>query len=116
MTYVENPPAAHKANTTVLDRRLDAAAWGLFFLWTGVALLAGLSWGVALLGVGIITLGAQWARKYFGLTLETFWVVVGLLFLAGGAWELLSLRVGLVPIVLIVAGVALLVSAARRPG
>ena len=113
MTYVENPPAT---STSVLDRRLDAAAWGLFFVWIGVALLAGLSWGLGLLGVGIITLGAQWARRYFGLTVETFWVVVGLLFLASGVWELLSVRIGLVPIVLIVAGVALLLSAARRRG
>jgi hypothetical protein len=113
MTSVEKAPAA---STSVLDRRLDAVAWGLFFVWIGVALLAGLSWGLGLLGVGIITLGTQWARRYFGLTVETFWVVVGLLFLASGVWELLSVRIGLVPIVLIVAGSALLLSAARRPG
>lgn len=97
--------------------RLDAVAWGLFFLWVGIAFLTNLSWGVGLLGVGIIVLGAQTARKYMTLTLEAFWVVVGVLFVLGGVWELLSVRVGLIPIVCIAAGVLLLVSALRRnPG
>jgi hypothetical protein len=104
------------ANTWVLTRKLDAGAWGLFFIWTGIALLAGIDWGFGLLGVGIITLGGQLARKYFGLTFEGFRVVVGVLFFAGGVWELLSVRIGLVPIVLIIAGAALLASAVRRPG
>ncbi len=97
--------------------RLDAVAWGLFFLWVGIAFLTNLSWGIGLLGVGIIVLGAQAARKYMALTLEAFWVVVGVLFVMGGIWELLSVRVGMIPIVCIVAGVLLLVSALRRgPG
>jgi hypothetical protein len=50
------------------------------------------------------------------LTLEVFWVLVGVLFVMGGVWELLSVRVGMIPIVCIVAGVLLLVSALRgRP-
>lgn len=97
--------------------RLDAVAWGLFFLWVGIAFLTNLSWGIGLLGVGIIVLGAQTARKYMALTLEAFWVVVGVLFVMGGVWELLSVRVGMIPIVCIAAGVLLLVSALRRkPG
>jgi hypothetical protein len=95
----------------ILARKLDAAGWGLFFIWIGIALLANIGWGLGLLGVGIITLGVQAARKYFALTLEGFWVVVGLLFVLGGIWELLSVQVGLVPILLIVVGAVLLVSA-----
>lgn len=94
--------------------RLDAVAWGLFFLWIGIALLTNLSWGVGLLGVGIIVLGAQAARRYMALSLEAFWVVVGVLFVMGGVWELLSVRVGMIPVVCIAAGVLLLVSALRR--
>jgi len=114
VAHDERNPAG--ANTWVLTRKLDAAAWGLFFIWTGIALLAGIGWGFGLLGVGIITLGGQFARKYFALTFEGFWVVVGLLFFVGGVWELLSVRIGLVPILLIIAGAALLVSAVRRAG
>lgn len=94
-------------------QRLDAVAWGLFFLWVGIALLTNLSWGIGLLGVGIIVLGAQATRKYVHLALEAFWVVVGVLFVIGGIWELLSVRVGMIPIVCIVAGALLLVSALR---
>jgi hypothetical protein len=43
--------------------------------------------------------------------LETFWVLVGVLFLLGGIWDLLSVHVSLTPIVCIVAGVLLLGSA-----
>jgi hypothetical protein len=38
---------------------------------------------------------------------------VGFLFVLGGVWELLSIQFSLVPIVLIVAGAALLLSALR---
>jgi hypothetical protein len=97
-------------NKGQLAQKLDAAGWGLFFIWVGAALLMGLSWGVGLLGVALITLAGQAARRYFGLALERFWVVVGLLFLLGGIWELYKVEVSLVPILLIVAGGALLVS------
>lgn len=94
-------------------QRLDAVAWGLFFLWVGIALLTNLSWGIGLLGVGVIVLGGQAARRYVHLTLEVFWLVVGVLFVMGGIWELLSVRVGMIPVVCIVAGVLLLASAMR---
>jgi hypothetical protein len=98
------------ASRRTLAKKLDAVGWGLFFIWIGVALLAHIGWGVGLLGVGLITLGAQAARKYLAVEVEGFWVVVGLLFVLGGIWELLSVQVSLVPILLIVVGIILLVS------
>jgi hypothetical protein len=95
----------------VTAHKLDAVAWGLFFIWIGIAVLANLGWGIALLGVGILILGKQTARKYMALAIEMFWVVVGALFVMGGVWELLSVRVSLIPVVCIMAGIALLVSA-----
>jgi len=71
------------ANRRGLTKKLEAAGWGLFFIWIGIALLADVGWGVGLLGVGIIILGAQVSRRYLAL----------------------------VPILCIVAGVALLASA-----
>lgn len=94
-----------------LAKKLDAAGWRLFFIWVGIAFLANFDIGVGLLGVGVITLGGQAARKYFNLKLEGFWVVVGLLFVVGGLWELFEAKVSLVPILIIVAGLALLISA-----
>ena len=94
-----------------LAKKLDAAGWGLFFIWVGIAFLADFHIGVGLLGVGVITLGGQAARKLLDLKLEGFWVVVGLLFVVGGLWELFEAQIGLVPILLIVVGLALLISA-----
>jgi hypothetical protein len=105
------------AKRSELTRKLGAVGWGLFFIWMGVALFAHLGWGVGLLGVGIITLGAQAARKYFALKLEGFWIAVGFFFVAGGIWELFNVQLGLLPILCLVAGVALFVSIlAGKPG
>jgi hypothetical protein len=104
-------------NRHVLHKKVDAASWGLFFIWVGVALIAHVGWGVSLLGVGIIILGTQVARNYFGLKLEGFWVVAGFFFVVGGVWELFNVPFGLMPILCIGAGVALLVSVlVRKPG
>lgn len=111
MTHVERVPAGHPLS---VSKRLDTMAWGLFFVWVGVTLIANLGWGLGLLGIGIIALSVQLARRYFDLGIEGFWVIVGLLFVAGGAWDLLAVRVSLVPIVLIVAGAALLLSTTRK--
>ncbi len=75
------------SNNYLLRRKLETASWGLFFIWTGIALLADVGWGAGLLGVGIIILGTQVTRKYFGLKLEGFWVVMGFFFVWGGVWE-----------------------------
>jgi len=93
-----------------LNKKLGVAAWGLFFIWTGIAFLADVGWGAGLLGVGIIALGAQVARRYFALKLEGFWVTVGFLFTVGGIWKLFQVQVGFMPILCIIAGFALLVS------
>jgi hypothetical protein len=98
----------------VLNTRLDAAGWGLFFVWIGIALVSGIGWGAGLLGVGIITLGGQAARKYFGLQAEAFWVLIGFLFFIGGIWDLAKIQFGLLPLLCIAMGVALLVSTFNR--
>ena len=103
-----------KRNIRALDKRLDAAGWGLFFVWMGIALLADVGWAAGLFGVGIIMLGTQAARKHFALGLEGFSVVVGFLFVLGGIWEFFHVSLGLVPVLCVLAGVTLLVSALAR--
>jgi len=100
---------------------IDAAGWGVFFIWVGVAFLAHVGWGVGLLGVGIIALGAQAARKYFALKADRFGLVLGICFAAAGVLQLLDIHMdkapfwaGLVPLLFIVVGVAVLVSVWRR--
>ena len=104
-------------NRYVLNKKLDAASWGLFFIWIGIALFVHVGWGTGLLGVGIIILGAQVTRRYFGLKLEGFWVAIGFFFALGGVWELFNVQFGLLPILCIAAGIALLVSSlVGKPG
>lgn len=95
-------------------KRLGAVEWGLFFVWIGIAFLTGISVGISLLGVAIITLGMQLVRRAFRLKMEGFWLAAGLVFLVGGIWVTLNIGVDLVAMLLIVAGVALLVSAFGR--
>lgn len=97
-----------------IEHRIEAIAWGLFFVWVGVAFLANVSDGVGLLGIGIITLGAQAVRSYYKLKLEGFWLVVGTCFVVGGLWEFINPGIALVPVLLIIAGVALLYSVWSR--
>ncbi len=102
---------ANAAASHSLAKKLDAVGWGLFFVWVGIAFLADLGLGVGLLGVGVITLGEQAVRAFSNLKLEGFWVVIGLLFLLGGIWELFEPEVELIPVLLILVGLVWLASA-----
>jgi hypothetical protein len=92
-------------------RQLDAIAWALFLIWIGVAVLANVGWGWALLGMSVIILGTQsvlWRRAE---TIDVFSVACGLVFLVGGAWVVLGLTWPLAPVLLILLGMGLLWSA-----
>jgi hypothetical protein len=93
--------------------RLSTAGWGLLFLWLGIVFLTDLREGVALLGIGIIILTVQGIRRSLGLDLEGFWMVVGLVFGLTGVGQLVALQISLLPILLIAAGLALLLSSIR---
>ena len=111
---VENQAGPRSITKVELHKRLDAAGWGLFFVWMGIALLADVGWGIGLLGVGIITLAGQAARRYFAIAVDGFWIVAGFLFLAGGIWELAEIQFSMVPFLLILAGAAVLASAFKK--
>jgi hypothetical protein len=99
--------------TSTTGRRLDAGGWGLFFIWVGVALIADLGWGAGLLGVGAITLSVQVARGVLRVGAEPLWIMVGALFVAGGVAEFLALEFNLLPVLLILGGLGLVISAMR---
>ena len=120
MPHSEHDPTAE--NKHALVRKLDAVGWGLFLVWIGVGFLADVGWGAGLLGVGVIALGVQVARKYLGLPVDRFGLVVGIVFTVWGVWELLNIHLGeapipgsLFPILFIVVGIVLVVSALRKP-
>ena len=85
-------------------RQIDSAMWAVFFIWVGVVMLAGLPWAWFLVGVGGLFVGAQIVRQQRGLKVELFGVIVGLIMLAAGAWDLFALPLPLMPIILIVLG------------
>ncbi len=108
-------------NARIPVKKLEAVGWGLFFIWMGVAFLANVGWGVGLLGVGVIALGAQAARKYFGLPVEWFGLIIGIVFVVWGVWELLRIELGessisgsLLPMLCVVVGIVIVVSALLR--
>ena len=92
------------------SRTMVRAAWGLLMIWTGAALLLHWGWGTGLVGAGVIMLGAQAARLYLRLRLDGLGLVAGALLVICGAGSLLGVAVDLVPVLCIVAGIALLAS------
>jgi hypothetical protein len=78
--------------TEICRRALKIAevGWSLIFIWTGIAILGGIALGFGLVGVGLILLGMQAFRKYYGLDLEVFWLVSGTSLILGGLWLLES--------------------------
>jgi hypothetical protein len=116
MDTTQSPLAQFQSPSDRADpqaRQIDSAGWAVFFIWVGVALLAHIPWGWFLVGVGVLVLGAQAARRQMNLKVETSGIVIGLLFLVGGVWELLALQWPLIPILLILLGVYLLQKSVR---
>jgi hypothetical protein len=111
MEHVEHAVASSPRG---IEHKVDEAAWGLFFVWLGAALLADIGWGLTLFGIGVITVGGQIARRTFGLTVEWLWAAVGALFIIGGVWEFMGFQLAMIPLVLIAAGVLFFVSAMRK--
>jgi len=73
-----------------------------------------IGWGAGLIGVGAIILLGQAARRYAGAKIEKFSIILGLFFVLGGIWALFAIQFSFVPILCVVAGLALVVSAAVR--
>lgn len=94
-----------------LSEKYDAISWALGFIWVGVAILLNIGWGSSLFGIAVIILGETAFRWKEQLNIESFWVVVGLLFLSGGLWELFNIPWPLAPILIIGCGLAILFGA-----
>ncbi len=97
-------------------KRITAVGWGAFFVWLGFILMIDAGSGAILVGVGVISLCVQVARKYAGLESDGFWMVVAILFIVVGVWELYQVQIPLMAILLIVIGAVLILSTLRRKG
>jgi hypothetical protein len=98
----------------IVKRRIDAVGWGLLLIVSGGALLvpdehlAGVAW---LIGVGLVLLGAAAVRYLNGIGPGAGNLILGSVALAGGLAGLFGLSLPLLPILLILFGASLLVSA-----
>lgn len=102
------PPSLEPHGGKDLSEKLDAIGWGLFLVWVGIAFLADVGWGWGLLGIAVIILGEAVLRWHLGLKVGGFWVACGLLFLLGGLWEIFEVPWPLVPVLIILCGLAVL--------
>lgn len=96
------------------ERKIEAAGWALFLVWVGAAFIVDVGWAAGFVGVGVIILLGQAARRYFKVKTETFPILLGSFFILDGVWTLFAIRVNLIPVLCVAAGLALLVSAFKR--
>ena len=97
------------------SKRLDEIALALALIMTGALWLAPKAMfpeGTWLVGVGLILLGLNAARRIRGVKTSGFGIIVGLIASAGGIGRILGQDLPLVPILLIIFGVGLVVRAA----
>ena len=90
-----------------LSRRLENAAWGLFFLWLAIVWYADLSWYWGMVGIGGIFLGEAAIRGFYELKISGVAVMFGILFLAGGVWGLATTPFALMPALFVLFGIAM---------
>ena len=101
---------------STVARSIDSAGWALFFMWVGIALLAGFSWTVSLIGTAAIILTAQAALFFRGERLDVFMGAVGVVLLIGAVADVYGSPWTLFPALLIVIGIATLADTLRaRP-
>jgi len=93
----------------VLNRRLEAIAWGAFFIWWGVTeLIPSLPAGTGAIGIGLILLGLNAARSMNDIPTSGFATTLGILALVLGVLDFSRQRLRL-PFELPVFGIILIV-------
>jgi hypothetical protein len=108
-------PATHRGT------KLETAGWGVFLIWVGVCFLAGVSWEMFFLGTGLLMLASQAIRRYLGLRADWFGLAMGTCFVVVAGIHALGWRLDeitmpgwFVPALFIGVGSAFIVSAWRR--
>lgn len=102
-----------------LGKRLEELALALFLIMTGALWLApkaSVPEGTWLAGAGIILLGINAARHFFGLKMQGFGIVAGIAALVGGIGRILGHEHLFVPILLIAFGAVMIIKSIVRPG
>jgi hypothetical protein len=101
-----------------LGKRIEEVAWALFLVMTGTLWLAPSGWipeGTWLAGAGLILLGLNAARHFYGLGLQGFGIVAGIAALIGGVGRILGRNFLFIPILLIAWGAAMIIKSIAGP-
>lgn len=108
-------------NIQMKNRDYETIAWGALLVWWGITELVNfLPQGAGALGVGLILLGVNFARRQNGLPIPWFSLTVGILALIWGGLELagavlaLPFELPIFAILLIALGVIILIPALSR--
>jgi hypothetical protein len=107
-------------NRASLNRVLERAAWGIFFIWLGITALFQLPNGSTAIGIGLILLGLNLARYLKSLPTSGFTIALGVIALVMGIVDLskalFNIRpdIPLFPVLLILLGVVFLVREVLR--
>ena len=98
-----------------IKRNFEAIAWGALFIWWGItAMVPTLPNGTTALGIGLILIAVNIARRLSGVPISSFSTTIGILALIWGGLELVGVLVNLpfelpiFAILLIVLGVIIL--------
>jgi hypothetical protein len=98
------------AQRSAMSRKLDAIGWGVFFVWMGIIMLVKvLPAGTGSIGVGVIILAEAIARLFMRISVNAFWILIGIIFLASGFGEIFAVNFPLLPIAFLVCGVLLII-------
>jgi len=100
-------------------RNLTSVAWGLFFILVGGAWLYGeiyrIDTGTIIaIGVGLILIGLNVARKAIGARMGKFSLGIGILALIIGLARYLGLKVDILPLIIILIGLFIVAEAIVR--
>jgi len=76
-------------NAQTSNSNFEMAAWGAFFIWWGITVLfTSLPQGTGAIGIGLILLGLNAARRLNGIPTTGFTTTLGILALVLGGLEL----------------------------
>lgn len=90
-------------------RLIDFIGWMLFIGWASVSFfLRPFPDGVESVGIGSIVIAIGLLRFVFGFSISAFWIIIGLVFIACGAGELMNINYPFFATALIVCGILML--------
>lgn len=113
----DQPVSDQDAEKLALNKRLELIGWALFFIMIGCLWLMPDEWipeNTWLIGAGVILLGVNGVRRLYGIKMSACTLVLGIIAVLYGASGFFDVNVPFFPVLFVLIGVAILVSAFRQ--